>query len=87
MSAQKRRPQLSGEEYRHAGGRYLFPLLKESDAVLFGSVRNNVAQNLKAIGRLIGLPNLTFSMNISTFRHLASGVNISEMLLGRGKAI
>lgn len=69
------------KRYSDNARQYLFPLLEKSGCVMFSTVRNQVSQSLKTIGRFIGFPNLTFTMNASTYKSLASGVSISELLL------
>lgn len=69
------------ERYGDAGRHYLFPLLDKSKGIMFSSVSNYVRQQLKAIGRAVGFPILTFSMNISAYKSLVSSVNLSELLL------
>ncbi len=65
----------------YKGDKYLFPLLDDSKGVLFQTLSNSVAHSMKSIGRLIGLPQLSFSMNIGSWKVLMSKSNISEMLL------
>lgn len=65
----------------YQGDKYLFPLLDDSKGVLFQTLSNSVAHSMKSIGKLIGLPQLSFSMNIGSWKVLMSKSNISEMLL------
>lgn len=66
---------------RGVSGSYLFPLLPLSGNSLFASVRNNVGQTLKAIGRAVDYPALSFNMNITAYRSIVSEVSIPELLL------
>lgn len=72
------------ERYKGQSDRYLFPLLSKSEHVLFASVRNYVCQSLKAIGRAVNYPQLSFNMNITAYRTIVSEINIPELLLRRG---
>lgn len=72
---------------RTDGSRHLFPLLDKAGNVMFGTVRNHVFQSIKTIGRSIGRPDLTFSMNIGTYRKLSSEINVAEILLQNSTAI
>lgn len=67
--------------YKTDNSRHLFPLLDKSGEVMFGTVRNYVFQCMRSIGKLIGFPRLTFSMNINTYHSMLSGINISEIIL------
>lgn len=69
------------DKYRSADSSYLFPLLDDSRRILFASVRNGVSQSIKAIGRMIDCPQLSFSMNIGTWKVLMSESNISDILI------
>lgn len=72
--------------YRSDNFRHLFPMLDKSGGTTFTFVRHNVGCSLKAVGKLVGHPNLTFSMNISAYKSLVAGLNISEMILAQGCA-
>lgn len=71
------------ERYKGESDKYLFPLLSKSEYVLFASIRNYVCQSLKAIGRAVNYPKLSFNMNITTYHSMLSEVNIPELLLKR----
>lgn len=73
--------------YIRNGQKYLFPLLEGCEAITFGAVSNYVRRYLAEIGNMVGYPKLTFSMNISTYKSFASGINISEILLRYGNII
>ncbi len=72
------------KRYRRRGLHYLFPLLENSGLISFGTIRNYVRLCLREIGKLVGFSKLTFSMNISTYKSLVSGVSISEILMKHG---
>lgn len=72
------------KRYNREGQHYLFPLLEESGDLMFGTIRNYVDQSMRAIGKQIGYPKLSFSLNIDTYKALVAGVSISEMLLTHG---
>ena len=72
--------------YKSDNCRHLFPMLDKSGGTTFTFVRHNVGCGLKAVGKLVGHPNLTFSMNISAYKSLVAGLNISEMILLQGCA-
>jgi len=71
------------KKYHRSGQHYLFPLLDESGSIMFYVVSNSMRQDLLAVGKLVGFPSLTFSMNISSYKSLISSVNLSELLLGQ----
>lgn len=75
------------KRYSHEGQKYLFPLLEGSETITFGAVSNYVRRYLSEIGKMVGFPKLTFSMNISTYKSLTSGVNLSEILLKYGHIV
>lgn len=75
------------KRYSRERQKYMFPLLEGSGAITFGAVSNYVRRYLREIGEMVDYPNLTFSMNISTYKSFASGVSISEMLLRYGNII
>ena len=72
--------------YKSDNCRHLFPMWDKSGCTTFTFVRHNVGCGLKAVGKLVGHPNLTFSMNISAYKSLVAGLNISEMILLQGCA-
>lgn len=72
------------KRYSRRGLDFLFPLLENSGLISFGAIRNYVSMCLKEIGKSVGFPKLTFSMNISSYKSLVSGVNISEILMKHG---
>lgn len=71
------------KRYKGESNNYLFPLLSKSEYALFSSVRSYVFQSLKAIGRAVNYPRLSFNMNITAYNYLLSKVNIPELLLRR----
>lgn len=75
------------DRYRRPQSKHIFPLLEQSPGVLFETARNYVYQSIKAIGQTIGLPSLTFSMNIGAYNSMAAGINISEMMLRNCPAV
>lgn len=70
--------------YRKDSFRHLFPLLDKSGGMTFSTVCYVVGYCVKTIGKLVGHPSLTFSMNINAYNSVVSGVNISEHLLDNG---
>lgn len=68
-------------KYRIAGSSHLFPLLDDKGNILFHTVQNYVLSGMWAIGKLIGFPKLSFSMNISSYNYMVSTTNIAELLL------
>lgn len=75
------------KRYSSEGQKYLFPLLEGSETITFGAVSNYIRRYLSEIGKMVGYPKLTFSMNISTYKSLTSGVNLSEILLKYGHIV
>lgn len=69
------------ERYKGESNKYLFPLLSKSEYALFSSVRSYVCISLKAIGRAVNYPRLSFNMNITAYQSILSKVNIPELLL------
>lgn len=69
------------------GNGHLFPLLERAGDVMFSSVRNSVAKNVKTIGQMIGYPQLSFNMNIGTWRVIISGINPADILQQQQKHI
>lgn len=67
--------------YHGNSDKYLFPLLTSSENALFVTIRNNVGQSLKTIGKAVNYPRLSFSMNITAYHSMLSKVNIPELLL------
>lgn len=70
--------------YRSDNSRHLFPMLDKSGGTTFTFVRQNIGCSLKTVGKLVGYPNITFSMNIKAYKSIVSGINISEFLLNHG---
>lgn len=71
------------KRYHGKSDKYLFPLLTSSENALFVTIRNNVGQSLKTIGKVVNYPRLCFSMNITAYHSMMSKVNISELLLNK----
>lgn len=71
------------KRYHGQSDKYLFPLLTSSENALFVTIRNNVGQSVKIIGKAVNYPRLNFSMNISAYHSILSKVNIPELLLKR----
>lgn len=71
------------KRYHGKSDKYLFPLLTSSENALFVTIRNNVGQSVKIIGKAVNYPRLNFSMNISAYHSILSKVNIPELLLKR----
>jgi tyrosine type site-specific recombinase len=66
--------------YATARSRYLFPFLYDDGRVAFDSLRNHVQTAIKKIGKAVGFPALTFSMNITAYRNLLSQCHASSLL-------
>ena len=66
--------------YKQGNNKYLFPLLETAGSVMFSTVRNSVSQSIKKIGEIAGSPQLSFSMNIGTWKTLMSQLSISDLL-------
>lgn len=69
------------DKYRGKSLCYIFPLLDNSRGMLFSSVRNSVCRNIKSVGSLIGIPELSFSMNITTWRSFVSETMLADKFL------
>lgn len=68
-------------KYRIVGSSHLFPLLDDKGNILFHTVQNYVLSGMRTIGKLIGFPKLSFSMNITSYNHMVSTTNVAELLL------
>ena len=66
--------------YKTEKSRYLFPFLYDDNRFAFASMRNQVQIEIKKIGKAIGFPGLTFSMNIAAYRNMMSHYHISNLL-------
>lgn len=69
------------DKYRGKSLCYIFPLLDNARGILFSSVRNSVCRNIKSVGNLIGIPELSFSMNITTWRSFVSETMLADKFL------
>ena len=61
---------------------YLFPLLDRYIGLQHYSITDKIRYSVKQIGNAVGYPNLTFTMNISSWQHLMSQINTSDLLFG-----
>lgn len=68
------------KKYRNTSG-YIFPIKETYMGNQQYSVNERVRRHIKEIGKAVGFPELTFSMNISAWEQLMSQLNISELLL------
>ena len=68
------------KKYRNTSG-YIFPIKETYKGNQQYSVNERVRRHIKDIGKAVGFPELTFSMNISAWEQLMSQLNISELLL------
>ena len=68
------------KKYRNTSG-YIFPIKETYKGNQQYSVNERVRRYIKDIGKDVGFPELTFSMNISVWEQLMSQLNISELLL------
>ena len=75
------------KHYSRDGQYYLFPLLEGYRVIAFEAVSRYVGRYLSEIGKMVGHPNLSFSMNISAYNSFATSVSISELLLRYGNII
>ena len=69
------------DKYRGKSLCYIFPLLDNARGILFSSVRNSVCRSIKSVGNLIGIPELSFSMNITTWRSFVSETMLADKFL------
>lgn len=69
------------EKYRSDDRELLFPILPSSRTETFEAARNAINSRLKAIGRKVDCPNLTFSMSRGSWLMLMSNSSLSEALL------
>lgn len=69
-------------KYQTTDGEYLFPLSEIYRGLQQYSVTNIVRRNIKRLGNAIGFPQLTFSMNITTWQHLMDELSVSDIVLG-----
>lgn len=67
--------------YRTDNFHNIFPMFDKSGGLTFSRIRQIVGYGMKAIGKLVGNPGLTFSMNIKAYKSIVSSINISEFLL------
>lgn len=72
------------ERYRKSGSAHIFPIKDRYIGRQQYTVSDIVRRHIKRIGAAVGCPGLTFGMNISAWRHLVSGVSVSEMLMSGG---
>lgn len=68
-------------KYQADGSRHIFPLKDMYKGFQQYSISEIVRRHLKQIGASINIPTLTFSMNITTWKHLMCNINVSDMLL------
>ena len=68
------------KKYRNTSG-YIFPIKETYKGNQQYSINERVRRHIKDIGKTVGFPELTFSMNISAWEQLMSQLNISELLL------
>lgn len=69
-------------KYQTSDGKYLFPLSDMYRGLQQYSVTNIVRRKIKQLGNEIGFPQLTFSMNITTWHRLMDEFSISDIVLG-----
>lgn len=73
--------------YKRVDNHFLFPIDDIFGNVMFGTMRNYVSRCMKTLGVIIGCPNLTFSMNIETYKSLKADTNISELLMAHNVVV
>lgn len=66
--------------YESSGSRYLFPFLYDDGRFSFESMRNRMHIAIKEIGKAVGFPRLSFSMNITAYKNFLSQCYISDLL-------
>lgn len=67
-------------QYESSGSRYLFPFLYDDGRFTFESMRNRMHIDIKEIGKAVGFPRLSFSMNITAYKNFLSQCHISDLL-------
>jgi len=67
-------------KYKDNSRTYLFPFMDNSNGCLFSSIRNSVNIKIKAIGKLVGFPSLTFSSNIYAWEGILSQSRIADLI-------
>lgn len=67
-------------QYESSGSRYLFPFLYDDGRFTFESMRNRMHIAIKKIGKAVGFPRLSFSMNITAYKNFLSQCHISDLL-------
>lgn len=67
------------KKYRNTSG-YIFPIKETYLGNQQYSVNERVRRHIKEIGKAVGFPELTFSMNISAWEKLISQINLSDIL-------
>ena len=70
------------ERYRDVSETHVFPLWDMYKGLQQYSVNDLVRRQLQWIGTIVGVPQLTFKMNISTWRQLMSQLSATDLLLG-----
>lgn len=68
-------------KYRSSGSPYLFPLKDKYKGLQQRSISDIARRHLKQIGTSLGIPNLTFSMNITAWKRLMLRFDVSDILL------
>ncbi len=66
--------------YESSGSRNLFPFLYEDGRFSFESMRNHMHIAIKEIGKAVGFPRLSFSMNITAYKNFLAQCYISDLL-------
>lgn len=67
-------------QYESSGSQYLFPFLYDDGRFTFESMRNRMHIAIKKIGKAVGFPRLSFSMNITAYKNFLSQCHISDLL-------
>ncbi len=68
--------------YQSPDNDYVFPFLDRYKGLQQYSVNNIVSRHIKQIGRAVGFPALTFSMNITAWQTLMNRSDLPDLLLG-----
>ena len=69
-------------KYMNPSRPYIFPLLDKYIGLQHYAIAHKVHATVKQIGKVVGFPALTFTMNISSWQSIMSQINASDILFG-----
>ena len=69
-------------KYTTQSAPYVFPFLEKYIGLQHYTIAHKVHATIKHIGKVVGFPALTFTMNISTWQNMMSQISTSNLLLG-----